>query len=131
MLMQWIKRIADGTGVLADVSAADPMPVGVQPRACLLHRGITVTSTSTTLAALWAASNPGEPMPSGALVARIQPRGGSVCMRFDGSAVTASTGEWVPDGTPIELQQSTFAVVTLIRSGSADVPCTVSLWDRP
>lgn len=119
------------TGAAVPASPETPMPVGVQPRACLLHRGITVTSTSTTLAALWAASNPGEPMPSGALVARIQPRGGSVCMRFDGSAVTSNTGELVPDGTPIELQQSAFAAVTLIRSGSSDVPCTVSLWDRP
>lgn len=102
--------------------------VAVSPRVMVADATVTVTDTSQSLAQLWTAAT-GAALPTAALVAELQPQGGSVRLRRSGQTVSASTGRLLMDGDVMTVD-TPLADLRLIRSGSANVTLNVALFDR-
>jgi hypothetical protein len=93
---------------------ATPVPVSVPARICLGTARLTIPLTSVTLAG----ATGGIAIPAGAVTAEIQADGGTVRMRRDGTAPTATLGYRLEDGLE-KVVDSTLADVRLIAQGGA------------
>lgn len=102
--------------------------VAVSPRVMVADATVTVTDTSQSLAQLWTAAT-GAALPTAALVAELQPQGGSVRLRRSGQAVSGSTGRLLLD-SDVMIVDTPLADLRLIRAAGANVALNVALFDR-
>ena len=103
---------------VALLAANNALSVGVTNRVCLGTQTITTLSTVTAVSLT---------IPTGAVCADIQADGGTIRMRCDAVAPTASTGWRIDNGLSVTVD-SVLASVRLIAQTATNVQ--IFYWDR-